>query len=314
MYVVVSFKNAKLCINKSKAVKDYVFDSFQAEKWMKRSEHDLAKETILYSFDENLHNKLIRFEPISNMLHVLCGERPVPTFRHTFRKRIKELDEIALNCYYKIDNLFCYGDKNKVITEITQGKKFVPNANASNALETVTDSGLVFCGEITWSTFRQKYYYYDNEKYKSIISKLEEWTNDTFDSLYKKYTLIDLLLYLAYDMNLKDEMIEFFQENKIMPFVHIVNKNLTDAASFTNAAKSVNNFNLARRVVNSAPLYKVNLNGTFIFEINDERIVKAIECGNRFATYLDGGLARVIAFKDEIDLEFLESEDFKRLT
>ena len=53
-------------------------------------------------------NHLIKLEPLSNMLHVLLGERPVPTNKITFNKRINSIDDVVKNGYVKIDSALTY--------------------------------------------------------------------------------------------------------------------------------------------------------------------------------------------------------------
>lgn len=315
-YITVTFEDACLCITKTKKITDYVHDSFSIDKWVNRGEHDKAKDSLLSYFDDDICDKLFKIEPISNMLHVLCGERPVPTFKNTLRKRHNILDEIAKNCFCKIDNLYYTLDKNNVkkpITEFTQGKKWVGNANVQNGLKTIASNGLVYQGEITWATLKQRYFYCDNEKYINIINKLHEWLGNNNINIFEQFSLVDLLLYLADKKNKKDEMTLFFQEQKITNFIHLINKNLSATNSFNSASEKMKNLNLARRVVNTAPAYKLYLSGSFIFPIDDDNIIKAITNGNRHATFLENGFAKIISINDSIDEDFLEMDGYKKI-
>lgn len=316
-FLTIKFEDACLCITKSKKITDYVNDSFSIEKWINRQEHNLSKDSILSVFDDNICDKLFKIEPISNMLHVLCGERPVPSFKNTLRKRYIILDEIAKNCFYKIDNVYLVTDKNNVkkpITDFTQGKKWVGNANVKNGLKTLTKDGLVFQGDITWATLKQRYYYCNKEKYDNIISHFKEWFGCDDINFFKEYTLIDFLLFLSEEKNKKNEMITFFQNEKMTTFIHVINRNLKATNSFNMATENMNNLNLARRVVNYSPVFKLYLNGCFIFQIEDEDIVRAILNGNRHATYLENGYAKLISINDSIDEDALNINGFKKIS
>ena len=230
-YITVNFKDAALFLNKGKKISDYVNDFSSSKKWLKRNEHELAKETIKYFTvqDKEVFLKdLIRFEQVSNMLHVLCGYRPVPTYRKTFldRKRIKEIDDIAKNGIYKLSNICYYhaNDDNKIlpICETILGKKWILNANIQNGLNTLTKDYKSFSGDITWHTLYQRYYFSNNLLYNNIIDKFQQWYGNKH--FKDDMSLIDLILFLAEEKKLKDEMISFFTENKIATFINIINR------------------------------------------------------------------------------------------
>lgn len=317
-FIIVSFEDAGIWITTAKKSKDYVHDSFTVGNWVNREEHEKAKETILRFDDKDVCDKLLRFEPISNMLHVLCGCRPVPTFKNTLRHRIKALDEIAKNCYYKIDNTYYTVDREnnkRLILDAVQGKKWVSNANIQKGLVTSSSYGITFSGHITWSTLYQRYYFDNNEKYKRIIDKFCEWVEiSSYEIIKKKFTLIDFILYLSEEKGIKDEMIQFFKKEQMMTFIHIINKDTKNTNPFNYSTPSCNNYNFARRIVNTDLRSKVILSGSFIFQIDDDKIYESLINGGRFATYLEGGLAKIERFCDNIDGEFLYYYDYQKLT
>lgn len=55
-------------------------------------------------FENKNQNVSISVNQISNMLHVLMGERPCATYRKTIFKPVEEIREIAKNSYIKIDS------------------------------------------------------------------------------------------------------------------------------------------------------------------------------------------------------------------
>lgn len=319
-YIKISFNNAGLYVYASKKglsrknIKDYVNDSFSISRWVNRFDHEKAKNTLINICDEDIHSKLFILEPISNMLHVLCDERPVPTFKDTLRHRNPIIDSIVKNGFIKIDNVYSLTDESKqIITEMSKSKKWIPNANINEGLSTVTSNGIVYKGDISWTTLRQRYYYFDNNKYNRIIDKFIEWGRMEYSDICAKYTLVDYLLYLYNELGLKTEMVEFFKMEQMMPFIHILNQNVKGTNAFNNASDDNKNFNLARRVVNSSPSRKICLNGSFIFPIEDSNIADAIINGGRYATYLDGGLAKVESISDDMDIAFLELEGYTKL-
>lgn len=318
-YLKVNFSNAAIVFEKGNKSTDYVFDCIVAEneknnKWMKRTDHMYAKKTIFNMFDESCLDNIIGFEQVSNMIHVLAGERPVPTYQFTTRERLKEIDDVARNVYCKIDNLYYTTDKKgkkRPITELTQGKKWVLNANRKD-LTTISSNGDVYGGDIKWSTLKQKYYYDNNELYVEVINKFKEWYDK--ESLEDK-SLIDMILYLANERGLKDEMITFFKSKRMTPFVHIINGNRKASDAFNKASTSPITYNLAERVINTTPVYKLYLNGSFIIPIGDEKIYNAIMRGNLCCTFLEGGYVDVCKHVSrELDLQYIEEhQNYKQI-
>jgi hypothetical protein len=96
-FILLSFRNAKY-FPKNTKTKDYVVSL------------DVNKNGIVVKNDKrrNITPKVFK-EPltvyqISNVLHTLVGDRPVPSFRYSFYDHNKELFELALNSYLKIDS------------------------------------------------------------------------------------------------------------------------------------------------------------------------------------------------------------------
>ncbi len=323
-YIILSFKDAGLWLSKPKNIKDCVFDAFvykNGKKWMKRNEHPLARNTILNLFDENLFDKsLIGFEQVSNMLHVLCGCRPVPTYKETFRKRQTFIDEITKNVWCKVTNSLYFTDKNDIkrpIYEIVQGRKFVPNANRNDIGTYSLLLDKRFDGDyFTWDTFKKRLYYTDECQYNFIINKLKEWYGK--DSFSKDYSLVDLLVYLSVNKGLKDEMLDFFKLNKTYDIFSKIVKYAVDnekykVTGFNNAKESNENYNLAKLVVNYSPLYKLCISGEFIIPIKDDKIYNIIMNGVRFCTFLEKGVVSIKDTTDYIDEDYLESEGFEQI-
>lgn len=326
-YIILSFKNAGIWLDnpdKNGNIKDCVFDSFvykSNKKWMKRNLHPLAKNTIFNINDKSLFNKpLIGFEQVSNMLHVLCGCRPVPTYKETFRKRQNFIDEITKNTWCKINNSLYYTTKDNIkkpIYEIVQGKKFVPNANNASINTYSSLLNKIFKGDyFTWHTLKKRFCYDQNDKYVLLMNKLKDWYGK--DSYKEDYSLIDLIVYLSVNKNLKDEMLSFFEQNKFIDiFKNIINCALNNAkykvTGFNNAGETNENYNLAKIVINSSPLYKICINGEFVIPIENNKVYNTIMNGVRFCTFLEGGVVSIINTTDFIDEDYLECEGFKQI-
>lgn len=321
-YVELTFQNAALCLETKKKndgrVSDYVYDSSvqaKGKRWMNRGEHEKAKDSILNIYDEKLFDKKpIGFEQVSNMLHVLCGVRPVSTFKvNPFkRKRLEVIDSIAKNAWVKIDNIY-YTEKDgkkKPIGDFTQGKKFVHDANRKDLSSPLGNNKFVEGSYITWGTLWKKYYFSDKDKYNRIISQLKTWYDG--NDMEDKYSLCGLLIYLANERGLKNEMVVFFEKEKIKPFIQLINNEVL-SASINKISGNCDNYNLARLPVNTAPCSKLYLNGTMIIPIENDIVFNLMVNGVRNCTFLEGGKVSVKYTTDFFDLNWLEMNGYEQI-
>lgn len=331
-YIKLSFKDAAVCLSKPTGkngvdCKDFVSDAFTYRevkiKRMKRKDHPLAKDTVLNMADRKLFDKpLIGFEQVSNMLHVLCGCRPVPTYKETWkqRKRLSIIDDITKNVWCKINNVLFYETIDnktkevikKPIYDFIQGKKFVPNANRAD-MSTVSSSGKVYNGVMfTWDKLKKYMYYEANEKYNLLLDQFAKWYGK--NSFKEDYSLVDLLLHLSEDKTLKEEMIDFFNKNN---FIKIFNQIINDSyeKSGFNAVNEngSNNYILNKLIINVAPIYKLYINGEFIVPIENETVFNAIINGVRTCTFLEGGYVTIENVTDYIDKDRIEYDGFKEI-
>ena len=93
-YLILEFNNAGFFIN-HRGTKDKIYDIDGSRK---RSNQD--------NFEEPIH-----VNHISNMIHVLFGERPAPSNRFTFYGRVDYLFEKAQNSFIKIETYLFYNQK-----------------------------------------------------------------------------------------------------------------------------------------------------------------------------------------------------------
>lgn len=215
-------------------------------------------------------DNLIHIEQVSNMLHVLLGERPVKSFNNiTNKKRISIIDEIAKNGYVKLNNIFKCNYKDK------DGQEKIKYISESNSFKKGNAKGANYPGEeiITWRRFRNRFVDEpdDIEKYITVIGK---YTSKPFDENH----------YGSVTEALKD--IE--KNNKLND---LVNEKVLPNGFFNNTLlRPISSTRLACKTVNSTPMSVISLDGEFIFNLPDE-LYDRITCGKKMATYLDGGLA-----------------------
>ena len=144
-HIILKFRNAKLFRNK-RSTKDKVIysDGVRGDK----SEHPWWEEPItVYQ--------------VSNLLHVLFGERPVPSVRTPFLAygRDEKLFELAKECHLKVDSLKLEDSKGnkRFVEETVRIKKAVPNAWAKQALPT------------SWQRIRE----YTGEHFDAFVEKVD---------------------------------------------------------------------------------------------------------------------------------------------
>lgn len=328
-YIELAFQNAALCLDKPDGngkVHDYVHDSAIAltgqknNRWLNRGLYDAKHErnSFLHLEDKNLFSQNpIRMESVSNMLHILCGFRPVSTIKENYykkRNRLEEIDNIAKNVWIKIDNIYYTERKDgeKVpVSEFTQGKKFVHNADRQDLSSPLDNNKFVKGSYITWDSLYKRYYFFDNDKYNRIINQLKTWYGN--EDLQDKYTLCGLLLYLANERGLKQVMATFFKKEKLMPLVRLIEGKSKITSINTTGDGNNNNYNLARLPVNTTPCSKLYLNGTIIVPIENNTIFNMIANGVRNCTFLEGGKVSIKYATDFFDLNWLELNGYEQI-
>jgi hypothetical protein len=97
-FIKLAFSNAKL-FPKNIKTKDFIANQSVSSKGKLIFTHSKRNEEKLTSFKEP-----ITVHQISNMLHTLVGERPVPSFRSVFYDKDKDIFELAKNSFIKFNS------------------------------------------------------------------------------------------------------------------------------------------------------------------------------------------------------------------
>lgn len=282
MVVKIKFKSAKIILQE-KGVTDLIFDQIK----------DFRDRT---HFNKPTDSKFVghpfEMEQVSNLLHVLFGQRPVPTHQSTIRKRLPVIDEIAKTAWFRIENLYYYNKKGKptYITSFHQGKKIRQNSNRKD-LTTIGGDNTIYKGSIiTWSMLYQKYFLNNRKKYNDIMEKFKELYGSK--NFSRDYALVDLIRYLVDEKGYGKELIKFFDDNKLGPLKTIAEGKI-ECNSFNEVSHDYHsNLDLSYRVLNIHQLEKMSLNGSIIVEVPD-KFMSILFGGNRFATFLEGGMAEL---------------------
>ena len=252
-------------------------------------------------------NHIIKLEPLSNMLHVLLGERPVPTNKMSFNKRINFIDDVVKNAYIKIDSALTYKTNGGVLKpniEFTQGKKPLWNSNTKNIFTKINENENAK-GYINWTQLKRRFLLNNMEKYYLILDKINKCSpikNPWCEmSLTETFNLIRT-------SEQKNELFNFLIDIKETPLALLLNAQ-SDCFSFNRNTGG----NLSAKTVNLYVLKKMTLNGSFLLPF-DEQLKSNLFNGQGVATYLDGGMADLDYNIYEYDEDTLIFENYKKIT
>ncbi len=281
-YLILNFRDAKLFrkFNKDKVnrrCKDFSFDVVTG-KYKSRD--------FLPAFVEP-----ITVHQVSNMLHVLFNERPVPSFRQCLYPRVDRYFEMAQNSYLKIDTPKLNRDGEDYYYETNHVKKGVHDSwNPAP--------------RVNWEIVRR--FMDDEEKLKIFINKLNEVLDVNSESLSflniremvgnlsidKRLSLYDTIL----DLKNVTAMIDYFGSYKgDGVFIKPVDCAIT------------RRYNKMTQLVNMGLETSINLSGQIIVPVTEEDITRLKTISKGCATILDGGMVWIDSVKDGSNISV---EDF----
>lgn len=263
-YLELSFKNAGLIITDNKT---------NGGKQTK----DKLPYSLNYDNSRNVcdrFNKPITIFQVSNVIHKLFGERPVPTFRYSAIHRIEYLYNKASESYLKIDYVL---DKNGDFIKET----FMTNKGVHNAYSPTFT--------IDWFKVKKMLFNinYNNDAYVDFLFLINDLYNE------KPQSFNDLVDMIKNDKN-KDnynKVINFFSERKLKTFTYI----------FKNQGETINKIPSIQNTINYGIDYKSIFEGKIYVPINEDDIEK-IKKGPGTATILDGGIVKIEGILNEEDL------------
>lgn len=253
-YLVLKFENATLF--KNKRTKDKIFDLLNGNRDRK---------------DEQFFKEPITVYQISNMIHVLFGERPVPSLRKVLYSKNDYLFEKAKKSYLKIDNYMRFNDNKKEFEytkEIIQTKKAVYNAWNPQSF-------------LNWN---RVFKLLEKDLYDEFLVILKE----EFNISPKKDIFIDVV-----------KIIKNSKNKRLNDFYNKINKmgktSLTN--DINNDTVQINMNPRTTLTVNNGIEYITKFNGEILVPIDDNDIEK-IKNNKGCATLLDGGLVYIKKIED----------------
>ena len=267
-YLILKFENAKLFRNTFKC-KDFVFDIYGQKN---RSEQQQFIEPI------TVHQ-------VSNMLHVLFNERPVPTFRPSLYGRVEHYFEMAQESFIRIDSVKRFNkSKNEdvFITEVISTKKAVSNSYNPNPT-------------ITWEIVKQYCENDFNEILKLITIIIgSDPLKLTFDDVRNILFNSDI-----------EELMDRLKKLKLSGLANYIDKNKK-----TKEGKPVNPDSCKTELTKKSSTALINnngidnvivLSGEIIVPVTDDDLARLSE-SDGCATILDGGMVWIEDVKTDNEI------------
>lgn len=257
-------------------------------------------ETRLSDMDNLVHKN-----HISNMLHVLFGDRPVSS-RNPLHSRSGYIDEITDKALLKIYNTtsvettFKTGNTVRMfVNDQVNGRKAYSNSNMKG-LVTTASNGEVFKSAFQWHIFERKSL--TSERYGKVLDIMMDFGRFLgSDNPRRDYTAIDLLVKMRDYPDFANRMKEI---GNIAPIVAVLDKNYESGTGLAHCT----NKDYVHLCNTSYLQYKVCINGQIIVFLPDNDAYKLL-WGPRVASFLDGGVAKLDGNPKSLkDLEYIDDE------
>ena len=268
-YLILEFKDAKLFRN-NRGTKDKIIDQWDKESGKDRTQNFKEPITIYQ---------------VSNLLHVIFGDRPVPTLRRSLHKRNDYIFEKAKDSFIRITTPFNLNDSNEkeYIGEVTQIKKCLWNSWSKTSV-------------INWFKVRLLL---EEPLYTYFINEL----NTVFNLDVTKLPLTEVRTMInnhSTDYRIEILMGVLIKKLKT-PLVEYINNNV---GTFFNMNPRTS------RLVNRGIDKIVKFNGQIIVPLTDEDLER-VKLSIGSATLLDGGMVYI---KDILDPEQVNVENFIKIS
>lgn len=251
-FLVLGFRNAGF-FKLHRGVKDFVSDIDGKRKRV---------ETSAYEEPINVHH-------ISNVLHVLFNERPVPSLRKVSFQRVEHYYNMALNSYLRIDSIkYKRGDKEYYIPEKIQTKKSVYNAHSTEEV-------------MYWARLKKAV---GEDLYAEFLTIMYSLFGS---NIVKNKTLEEVIIDLNLNFKNNKQLLAFYnklkQDGKTSVFDYLTNKSRTNI----NAARSV------KLTINNGFEEITKLFGRIVISL-EEKDIENLQNSSGVATILDGGLVYIV--------------------
>lgn len=283
MYILLKFNSARLYRN-HKGTRNKHIEISLSDKGKPIMHKRLRKE--LGNFKEP-----ISVHQISNVIHCLFGERPVPTFRKTAYSR----DEYLFN---KAKESLLYIREHFEPTK--SGKVFANELNkVAKSDHDAWDKNVI----ITWETL--KYYLsYDYNKLGEILSYLQQFIEEPINASKPYSYYVELLREVHGHID-----VDFFKERKVTA----IYRHITDN-KYAPQLTTTNNNNRFGKTISSGIHNSNVLDGEILVPVNEEDIERLRQYSTGSCTILDGGVVKLVKVvkhirQMDIDMKYKKVSD-----
>ncbi len=275
-YIKLAFTNAKL-FPKNIKTKDVVTNVSIDKKGKILLTHSKRNERSITSFKEP-----ITVHQISNMLHTLIGERPIPSFRNVFYEKDESVFDLAYNSMIKFNS-----PKSKITRVDVEIELFISETTKINK---ASWNSWTKPTSIQWFKIKK----YMGPNFDEFISLLNEALG--YDSTSKKFMeFINLQNTLGEKLN---PIIDFLKINNKTPIINFFTKENVDLSEITkNGALG--------ETVNSGVDSTYFLDGEILVPYSDDFIKRLIK---NTTNILDGGFVEILGVFNEYEL--YDTENF----
>ena len=283
------------------------------KNFLSRDVNDYNKAIIGNSYGHDISNP-VPYTLLSNVLHVLCGEIPVPTKRYTIFKRNEILDEIAKNSYIKYDNGFNPEDDGSYAKEMFQSRKYHWNStlDISDAFKLANGEFKLRKGFYSWDYFEREYG--NSEKYDIMIFFIEHLIGVNPLKLTFETAIYELSKIWE---TKKDEINQFITEGPkyrkpwLATFFNFEEKNKAGKIKVTGTNTSPESVIPLVNIIGIT--YKTTISGEIICPIDNEDILyKLMNNGICVAKLLEGGIVYPLGLEKYMPYANIE-EDFIKI-
>ena len=238
----------------------------------------------------------ITVHQITNVIHSLFGERPVPTLRPVHHKLSQYYIDKANDSFLRIDNHMVFHKKKNIFEYTTE--KISTNKSKWNSFNAVAD--------MNW---------FKVEKYLQSVVKINDNFVIAYDEFIKECNIL-------FGYNVRTKSLSDLKDNfKMIPeskYTHILDilkgKNpLILYISDKNGSGVINQaykYGLTRNI-NSGIDGISKLRGSIFVPVNDDDIERLRDVSTGTCTILDGGLVTIDSIQDSYEIELL---DYKKVS
>ena len=248
----------------------------------------------------------IPYTLLSNILHKLCGETPVPTKRQTFLERIPMFDEIAKNSFVKYDIepvMGKFGIPTNSETFRTSKYAFNAHQNVETTFQLADGSMLKIPGRYSWDYLKRACG--SNEVRKTLFTFLTKLIGTDCTKLTMTEMVKELSKHWG-DDDFNAKVDAFLEKN---PLVHKELKAPWERALFGKESTGANtSYNTRTPLLYTNGLARITfISGDIICPIDNEEVIQAIRenCGT--ATVLENGIIYVSHIGKHISIPDFET-------